>query len=188
MKLTTQDGRVLEISREYRLFVSGYSKGKDHSATVTVTTFTKVKRDEIPYSERHKYLGYNDLPYSELVEHYGTVGEYATNTARGKAADALQAAWDSGASEFTMPQDTGEISEAEKFNDFCKEHRLTLVTINELGYKPSDIPRNMRIWRETSDFERRNILVADSDADINAFGGAYSTSLAKWQALQGQTA
>ena len=190
MKLVTQDGRTLEISPEHRLFISGYTKGNGHGATLTVTTFTKSKWDDIPFSERHKHPGYEAFPKRELVERYGIIGEYSTNTGREKAADMLNKAWKSGASEFTVPQDTFEKSDWEQFDDFAKEHHLTLVSINELGYKPSDTARNLRIWQTTNEFERRNIIVADptDNYDPAAFGGAYSTSLAKWRALQGETA
>lgn len=190
MKLVTQDGRTLKVSRECRLFISGFLKGNGHGATLTVTTFTKSKWDDVPFSERHKHPGYEALPNRELVESYGVIGEYSTNTGRNKAADMLDEAWKSGATEFTVPQDTFEKSEAEKFDDFAAEHHLTLVSINELGYKPSDTARNMRTWQTTNEFERRNIIVADPTGNYDPadFGGAYSTSLAKWQALQGETA
>ena len=182
MKLVTQDGRTLEISREYRLFISGYLKYRGHDATVTVTTFTKSKWDDIPYSERHKYPGYETFPDCEVVERYGVVGEYATDTGRGIAAEMLDKAWKSGATKFTMPQDIFAKSAAEQLDDLAKEHGLTLVSINELGYTPVDTARNLHIWRTTDEFERRNIIVCDPETH------SYETSLAKWRALQRKSA
>ena len=114
------------------------------------------------------------------------VGYFATQTSRRKAADMLNKAWKSGATEFTVPQDTFAKSAVEQFDDLCEEHGLTCVSINELGYHRWDIPRNLQIWRETDEFEKRGILVADPDGDYSPeeFGGAYAKSLKKWQALQ----
>ena len=71
-----------------------------------------------------------------------------------------------------MSQDTFEASEFEKFEEFCDKHNLTLVTINALGYQPSDIATNLWIWRTTDEFERRGFLVAYEN-------GEYATSLKK---------
>ena len=178
MKLVTQEGRELELSREYHLFPMCILKCEKAPARLAITTFTK----EI----RTLSSGMTYETGGDIVERYGVVGEFVTNTGLDAARDLLQAVWENGAEEFTVPQDTFEKSDDEKFNDFCEENHLTLVTINELGYKPSDIPKNLQIWKTTDEFEQRGILVADptGEYDINAFGGAYSTSLKKWQALQ----
>ena len=155
MTLTTQDGRKIDISREYSPFISGYAKNDKHPATVTLTLFAK----------------------SKIVERRGIIGTYMTDTERDKAADMLQVAWQSGATEFTMPQDTGEKSATEVFDDFCEKHGLTLCRINEVGYSKADTARNLRIWQTTDEFEKRNIIICDENGD-------YSKSFAKWKALR----
>lgn len=170
MKLVTQDGRELELSREYHLFPMCILKCEKAPARLAITTFTKEIRT---LSDGMTYETGGDI-----VERYGVVGEFATNTGLDAARDLLQAAWENGAEEFTVPQDTFEKSDAEKFEEFCEENHLTLVTINELGYQEGDVATNLRIWRTTDEFERRGILVADPT-------GEYATSLKKWQALQG---
>jgi len=175
MKLVTQDGRKLELSRELDLFVSGFLKGNGHGATVTVTMFTKpiLRKGCI-------------FPDKEVVERYGTVAEYSTNTGRENAAKALEKAWADGATEFIMPQDTGEKSLAEQFEDFCDAHSLRLVSMNELGYSTYDTARNWRLWKTTDEFERRGILVAGEEFDN--YAGYYIESLRKWQSLQAREA
>lgn len=182
MKLVTQDGRTLELSREHRLFISGCLKCNGHGATVTVTAFTKSKWDDIPFSERHRHPGYETFPNRKVIADYGVVGEYATDTGREIAAKMLDKAWQSDATEFIMPQDTFAKSAAEQLDDLAEEHGLTLVSINELGYTPGDIPRNLHIWRTTDEFERRNIIVCDPETH------SYETSLAKWRALRRESA
>ena len=173
-KLKTQDGRTLDISRDYRLFISGNYKSKSTPAQLTVTTFTKGDYFDI------------NQPEPSLVQRYGVIGTFATNTAFKNAVVTLREAWDKGSTEFNVPQDSPFKSMDEQFDDFCEEHHLICVSINELGYKPSDIPRNIHIWKTTSDFERRNILVADPTAKTpaDAWGGVYAKSFAKWQALK----
>lgn len=175
MKLVTQDGRKLELSRKLDLFVSGYLKGNDHNATVTVTMFTR------PILREGRIF-----PDKEVVERYGTVAEYSTNTGRENAAKALKKAWEDGATEFIMPQDTGEKTLLERFEDFCDAHGLRLVSMNELGYSPRDIARNGYLWKTTDEFERRGILVAGEEFDN--YAGYYIESLRKWQSLQAREA
>lgn len=173
MKLVTQDGRKLELSHELDLFVSGFLKGNGHGATVTVTMFTK------PILRK----GHN-FPDHELVVDYDTVAEYSTNTGRQNAAKALEKAWKNGAIEFVMPQDTGEKTLFEQFEDFCDAHGLRLVSMNELGYSNRDTARNWRLWKTTDEFERRGILVAGEEFDN--YAGHYIESFKKWQALHAQ--
>lgn len=182
MTIITQDGRKLQISRNFHLHICGSAHvagrlvGKKYK--LSVTTFTKVIKH---FSDGTAYETGDDI-----AERYGVVGEFDTATCFHKAFDALHAAWKNGAPEFVVPIDTGEIDAVEAFDNFCEEHDLTLVSINELGYNKLDTARNARIWRNSSEFERRNILVADIDGNYspNDFGGAYSTSLKKWQELQ----
>lgn len=181
MKLVTQDGRELEISREHHLTAWSYSAKHPRCVVVTVDGAAEKVDSVIRY--------YSDGQWHEIPSFYwnrdrvleAAVGEYATGTSRHKAAQMLQDAWQSGAPEFTMPQDTFAKSAAEELEDLAEAHGLILVSINELGYTPIDTARNLRIWRETSEFERRNIIVADEY-------GSYETSLAKWRALQRQSA
>ena len=182
MTITTQDGRKLQISRNFHLHISGsiHAAGRldGKKCKLTATTFTKVINH---FSDGTTYESGNDI-----VERYGVIGEFDTATCFYKALDALHAAWKNGATEFVVPIDTGEVNAVEAFENFCAEHDLTLVSINELGYNKLDTARNLRIWKSSSEFERRNILVADIDGNYNPndFGGVYSTSLKKWQALQ----
>lgn len=174
MKLVTQDGRTLEISHEYHLavfgsvHVSGKLEGK--KAKLTATTFNKVIKQ---FKDGTTYETGDGV-----VERYGVIGEFSNTTGLYKARDALQEAWANGASEFVVPQDLFAKSADEQFDDFCEEHGLTCVTINELGYHRWDIPKNLKIWRETDEFERRGILVCDPETHD------YDKSFAKWQALQ----
>lgn len=177
MTITAQDGRKINLSREHRLHIGGYCKNSQHGAVVTATLFTKSKWDDVPYSERHKYRDYEPFPARKIVADFDVIGTYTTNTGREKAADMLQKAWQSGATEFIMPQDNGEKSGIEIMEDFAEANNLTLCSINEVGYRPSDVARNLHIWRTTNEFERRNIIICDRYGD-------YSKSLAKWKALQ----
>lgn len=174
MKLTTQDGRTLELDSNLDLFVSGYLKNERHGATVTVTLFKETERKD------------SGFPDHKLVTSYGTVAEYSTNTGRENAAKALEKAWASGATEFIMPQDKGEKSLAEQFEDYVREHGLRLVTVNELGYSASDTAVNWNLWKTTDKFERQGILVAGEEFDN--FAGHYAESFRKWQALQRRSA
>ena len=182
MTIITQDGRTLDINRKYHLFICasihGGGKLSGKKCKLSVTTFNKVFRT---YSDGTTYETGDGV-----VERYGTVGEFDTVTCLHKASDALQKAWDNQATQFIVPFDTGEIDAKEAFDNFCEEHGLTCVSINELGYNACDTYINAHIWRTTNDFERRNILVADIDDDYNpdTFGGVYAKSLAKWRALQ----
>lgn len=182
MTIITQDGRKLEISRDFHLHISGsiHAAGRlaGKKCKLTVTTFTKII----------KYFS-NGTAYESggnVIKRYGVIGEFDTETCLNKTLDALHAAWRNGAPEFVVPIDTGETDKTEAFENFCEKHGLTCVSINELGYNKFDTARNAKIWRTTDEFERRNILVADIDDnyDPNDFGGAYSTSFKKWQALQ----
>lgn len=173
MKLVTQDGRTIELSREYDLFVCVSLKTPEDKAKVSVTTFTKP-------------VMCNDscFPDRTLVERYGIVGEYSTDTGSCKARDAIKEAWANGAEEFVMPEDTHEKSLAEQFDDLCKEHNLMTVTINELGYSSEDYSKNWYLAKNTDEFERRGILVAGEEYD--AFAGHYAESFRKWKKIQAE--
>lgn len=179
MKLTTQNGRVVEIPADAKIrfwaLLSVSPKGEN-----CVEAFIDGKPALMP-ADAEKDLPTDPIHYRaawhKLVDEYATVGYYATKTGATQAAEMLTKARDTGATEFTVPQDTFEKSEAEKLEDFAEEHGLILVSINELGYKPEDTRRNRRIWRDTDTFERQNIIVADEN-------GSYEASLAKWRALQ----
>lgn len=175
MKLTTQDGRTIELSRDYHLFIGGYLKGNGHKANIKVATFTKSKWEDVPWSEHHKYPDYKAFD-SEIVQSYGVVGEYATNTGRKLAAEALDKAFKSGVDEFAMPQDTFTASEHEQLEDFCEKHGLTMLCEGEPGYNPKERAECKRLARETDYWERNGCLVSDGHGD-------YSKSLAKWKAL-----
>lgn len=181
MKLTTQDGRTIELSREYQLSISGYLKNGSHKSQVTVKTFTKSKWDDVPFSERHLHRGYETFPKHELVEDYGIVGEYSTDTGRAQVVKALDEAWKNGASEFTMPQDTFTKSEYEQVSDFAEEHGLTMLLLGEPGYTQKERAKCARLAQETDYWERRNCLVSDGH-------GSYKASLAKWKALNPEAA
>lgn len=177
LKLVTQDGRTLQISRDLHLLA-----GAGHRYTMNGYTGSEVKAATFTKKIRTLSNGRTYDTGDELVERYGVIGTYSTKTGAENAADALNAAWKNGATKFTMPQDTGEKSDAEKLDDFAEANNLTLCSINEVGYKPADIAQNLQIWRTTDEFERRNIIIADE------FGN-YETSLAKWRAIQlGETA
>lgn len=176
MTIITQDGRRLEVSGEYDLLISGYSKSREHKATIKIATFTKSKWDDIPYSERHKYPDYEAFPERELVMRYGVIGEYATDTGRRQVADALWQAWKYGAEEFIMPPDYYGKSAFEEIEDFCQEHKLIMAGLDELGYTAGQkaIGRELAL---TSDYwEKRGVIVSDDYGD-------YSASLANWQAI-----
>lgn len=182
MTIITQDGRRLDISRKYHLHICATiheaSKLIGKKCKLDVTTFNKVIchfKDGSAYETG-----------DGVVHRYGIIGEFDTYTCQDNTQKALRKAWERGDEFFIVPQDTGEKSLAERFDDFCHEHGLTCVSINELGYNHLDIARNANIWRNSGDFERRNILVADPDGDYdpNTFGGVYAKSLAKWRALQ----
>lgn len=172
MKLTTQDGRTLELDHNYYLQISGSIPcgGVGKKCKLTVATFNKAIG---AFSDGMTYEHGDGI-----VERYGTVGEYSSSTSLDKARAALDTAWKSGAEEFTVPQDTFEKTDAEKFDDYCEEHGLICVTIEELGYQPCDRIYNLKTWRETDEFERRGILVCDPETH------GYAKSLAKWQKLQ----
>lgn len=180
MTITTQDGRRLTIDRNVHLHISGsvHAAGKleGKKCKITLTTFTKIIKH---FSDGSTYE-----TGGELLERLGVVGEFNTTTCLSNALYALQHAWNDGANYFIMPLDANETDSAEAFDNFCDEHHLTCVSINELGYSPQDTARNIHLWHTTNDFECRNILIADSNADRNDFGGVYSTSFKKWQALQ----
>lgn len=188
MKLVTQDGRTLKLSRDCHLMTWTIHSDPKKIKSLRITLEgepTKVA-SKIRWYEDGKWHENPDFYWHHNVILDEVVGEYETETSRRKAADMLDEAWKSGASEFVMPQDTFEKSLAEQFDDFCEEHGLTLVSINELGYSPDDTARNLHIWKTTDEFERRGILVADDfgNYDDKEFGGAYAASFKKWQALQ----
>lgn len=172
MTIITQDGRTLNLSRQLHLSAhAGHTYTLDGyiGSEVTAATFKKkIKRlsDGTTYETG-----------DGIVARYGVLGTYSTRTGADKAVDMLQKAWQNGATEFIMPQDNGEKSEIEIMEDFAEANNLTLCSINEVGYRPSDVARNLHIWRTTNEFERRNIIICDRYGD-------YSKSLAKWQALQ----
>ena len=168
MTIITQDGRKLEISHEHDILISGYAKNREHKATVTVTTFTKP----IPHE------GFKFIHDRELVMRYGVIGEYATNTGRNHAADMLRQAWENGAEDFVMvmPPDIFEKSIHEAEEDFCEEHGLIMVGLDELGYTEREKRHGAHLAQTSDYWERRNIIVSDGQGD-------YSASLAKWKAL-----
>lgn len=172
MKLVTQDGRTLDLDRKYHLHIQSSTQGvgKKKKCKLAVATFTK-EIGTFSDGTTYEYGG-------EIVACYGTIGEYASNTGTDKARASLEAAWGNGATEFTVPQDIFAKSDAEQFFDMCEEYGLTTVAVNELGYKPTDVARILKIWRETDVFERRGILVCDPETH------SYAKSLAKWKALQ----
>ena len=185
-KITTQDGRTLDISRNYKLNV--WTEHSDNAKALSITLETNAipVQSKIRYCvngvwhEQACYRWHREKVLDEVIGYFGTL------TSRDKAGMLLMDAWHNGAEFFTVPQDNFLKSASEQFDDFCEEHHLILVSINELGYKPSDIPRNIHIWKTTSDFERSNILVADPTAKTpaDAFGDVFAKSLAKWQALK----
>ena len=139
----------------------------------------------VPDSGTPHAIGYSNethLPFARAFIKYTPTWARSfmptTQEERNKVAKMLHDAWKSRADEFVVPQDNLPKSDVELFEDFCEKHGLTCVSINELGYTPQDTARNAKIWKTTSDFERRNILVATDNCD------AYSASLKKWKALQ----
>lgn len=187
MIITTQDGRKLNINRNHRL--STWTSRDEKDLIIHVETEpVKVPCKPIRYFSGgawHESTAEYFYWHSEIVLK-DVVGRYKTKTSRDKADAMLNEAIKVGAPVFTVPQDAFAKTAEEQFEDFCEEHNLTLVSINELGYTPEDEVHNRRIWATTSDFEQRNILVADptGNYDVAAFGGAYSTSFNKWLALQ----
>ena len=186
MKLVTQDGRTFNfpVGAEIHFWAVLPDKGES-----LIEAFVSGKPALMP-ADAEKNLPTDPVlrraAWHKLVDIYAPVGYYKTKTGATTAANTLTEATRNGATEFTVPQDTFKKSAAEHFDDFAKKHHLTLVSINELGYTPSDTARNLRIWLTSNEFERRNIIVADptGNYDPAAFGGAYSTSLAKWRELQ----
>lgn len=181
MTLTTQDGRTLEISREYRLNVWTTLGDPQKANDVSITVEGEAK--QVERRGRHNLFGkWEEFTYQGWehdVKMRETVGKYPTEVRRNKVANMLRAAWEAGVAEFAMPQNSDIVlTENEQFADFCEEHGLMVVSINELGYKPSDVGKNLRIWQETDEFERRGILVCDPETH------GFEKSLAKWQALQ----
>lgn len=176
MTIWTQDGRKLEVSREYKLLVSGYSKSRDAKATIKITTLTKSKWDDIPYSARRKYSDYEAFPDREVVMRYGVIGEYATNTGRNMVAEALEQAWNYGAEEFLMPPDNFAKSAFEKIEDFCEEHNLIMAGLDELGYSAGQKAKGRELALTSDYWEKRGVIVSDDYGD-------YSASLAKWKAI-----
>lgn len=172
MIIITQDGRTLDISREYHLHISGYSKSREHKATITVTTFTKEIRE---FSDGTTYE-----TGDEVITRYGVIGEYATDTGRNQVANALAQAWSGSAEEFLMPQDNFKKSAFEEAEDFCQEHNLIMAGLDELGYTfyEKAVGRDLAL---TSDYwEKRGVIVSDDYGD-------YSASLAKWKSLNAQS-
>lgn len=183
MIITTQDGRKLNINRNHRL--STWANLNDRQNVLIIKVETEAVK--VPYKTTQGAASFYWHRETVLKD---VVGEYKTKTSRDKASELLNAAWETGAPVFTVPQDAFAKTAWEQFEDFCEEHNLTLMAIDELGYTDEDEMRNRRTWQTTSDFERRNILVADPTGkyDIDAFGGAYSTSFKKWLALQNKKA
>lgn len=177
-RIITQDGRTLEIKRNPAVHEI-LSAWTDHNLkrypeledALTVTFETNPRYVE---TEHNSYWHF-DKVLNEVV------GYFKSDSSRQKASDMLRAAWNRGDSQFVVPQDNLPKSDAERFEDFAAENNLICVSINELGYKQSDIPRNLRIWRTSDHFERQNILVADED-------GSYETSLKKWKKLHKEVA
>ena len=172
MKLTTQDGWTIELSREYQLFTWASNKELHvtlESAGERVASVIRYRHDgkeqEIPnfYWKRDKILD-------------AVVGTYATSTSCRKASEALRAAWKSGADEFTIPQDAFTKTEYEQVEDFAEEHGLMMLTLGEPGYTQKERAKCARLARETDYWEKHNYLVSDEY-------GSYKASLAKWKAL-----
>lgn len=174
MTLTTQAGRVLEISRKYRLGVWTSTAGY---VTITVEEEPRRVPTGKPDAHYHDELGNLHVQTSYRWQHViiskAVIGEYKTTVRREKAAELLRAAWKKGAAQFVMPAEV-ELTPNEQFEEYCEEHGLILASVSELGYKPSDEFRNRQLVATTDTFERRNILVADE------FGN-YDKSLAKWK-------
>lgn len=186
MKLKTQDGRTLELNRNFRLNIwTGHTVSDGENAlSITLETEPVKVASKVRYTTDSGELREQETFYQRRGTVLDTVvGYFDTDTSRNKVAEMLDDAWKNGADEFVVPQDNLAKSDDELFEDFCEKHGLTCVSINELGYTPQDTARNEKTWKTTSDFEHRNILVAADNFDINDFGGAYSTSLKKWQAL-----
>ena len=185
MKLKTQDGRTLELNRDFRLRTWTGHSVSENALSITLETEPVKVASKVRYTTDSGELREQETFYQRRGTVLDTViGYFDTDSSRNKVAKMLDDAWKNGADEFVVPQDNLAKSDVELFEDFCEKHGLTCVSINELGYTPQDTARNAKIWKTTSDFERRNILVAADNCDINDFGGAYSVSFKKWQALQ----
>lgn len=155
LKLTTQDGRTIELHRWDNPFF-GAPRINHHYNEVYCTLLDEA-----------------DKP----IKYHGTIGRYFDESKAEALVTALRKAWASDANEFTMPQDT-DPDPVELFDDFCEKHGLTLATADEtaIGLKGGALGEARRIARETDYWERRNVLIADENGD-------YSKSLAKWKAL-----
>lgn len=164
MKLTTQDGRTIELDRNEDIVFDGRNKWGNKPARVQVRAYEEFT---IPGKT---YIGHH------VVKDYGFVATYSTDTCMQKAVAALREAWKSGATEFTMPADTCEKTAWEAWDDFCRENHLTACAINEVGYSRDDEIRNRHIWETTDYFERQGIIICDDY-------GSYERSLAKWRAI-----
>ena len=152
MTITTQDGRKLEISREYRLNVWMSPSDPQKANDMGITLEGEAK--PVERRGRHNLFGkWEEFTYQGWerdVKMRETVGKYPTEVRRAKVAKMLRAAWEAGVAEFAMPQNSDIVlTEDEQFADFCEEHGLTVISINELGYKPSDVCKNLRIWQES---------------------------------------
>lgn len=184
-RIITQDGRTLEVKRNpdvHERFTAWTSHNTnrypelENAVKVTLDTNPRKVPCKIKYSANGKEREIDSTywAYDKVLDE--VVGYFDTETSRDKIAQAIEAAWKRGDSQFVVPQDSFPKTDAERFNDFCEKNHLLCVSINELGYKQSDIPRNRLIWQTSDEFERKNILVADSD-------GSYETSLNKWKNL-----
>lgn len=168
--IITQDGRTLEIKRNpdvHECFMAwtihNTQRYPELENALTVTFETNPRYVE---GEHNSYWVF-DKVLNEVV------GYFDTESSRHNVSEMLLAAWKRGDSQFVVPQDNLPKTDAERFQDFCEKHNLTLASVNELGYRQSDIPRNLRLWKTSDHFERQNILVADEN-------GSYETSLNKW--------
>lgn len=178
MTITTQDGRTVEFPADAKIHFWAVlpisAKGANR-----VDAFIDGKPALMP-ADAEKDLPTDPIHYraawGKLIDKFATVGYYATKTGATTAAKMLTKARDNGATEFTVPQDTFEKSEAEALEDFAAANHLTLCAINELDYTPQARARNLHIWRTTDEFERRNIIICDEY-------GSYAQSLAKWRKL-----
>lgn len=176
LKLITQDGRTLNLSRDYHLHIWAIHSDPQKADKVTITLEGDAKLVERRGSVDGKEFTFQSWEHD--VKFDAVIGTYPTEVRREKVAQMLRVAWQSDTTQFTMPQNFELVlTEHEAFDDFCEQNHLTQCAINELGYTPQDTARNLHIWRTTNEFERRNILICDEYGD-------YSMSLAKWQALQ----
>ena len=113
-KLATQDGRTICIDRKFTLFVSGYLKSSNQPAAVTVSTFDKAT--------------------SDIVERFGVVAVYSTDTEFINASKALRRAWNNGEKSFTMPADFATRDRDEAFAEGLNHEEKVLPRMRRRYY------------------------------------------------------